>query len=370
MSTDPAFDRELAIVAALRHAGATVTGPNAFERDRMRQRIMAEFPAVARDNARRSIASHRAPGRWRVIPEEARGRLLVAAAAALCLFMSLSGMSVLLARDALPGDALYTFKRSAESTQLGLTFGDEPKAFTHLEFANARVSEIEALADQADTAGTWSANQDRLLQALDDFELDTTAGARLLTTVATEGQSNVLTPLRGWVEQQETRLESIRGALPLPASTRLDSTFELLDRVMARVTALDERADCSTISSGSHDDLGWLPARGRCEPAVPNGVPPTVLPPQDDALPGTNPADGPVPGLLVPPSGAPAPDSGEIDDLGLSSTLGDVLGTPSKPDTESNPLSPEDGSQPSIPPLPVPWIPPISTPELEDPHVE
>ncbi|MGH4001580.1 MAG: DUF5667 domain-containing protein, partial [Pseudonocardiaceae bacterium] len=132
----------------------------------------------------------------------------MAAAAALCLLMSLSGMSVLLSRDALPGDALYAFKRSAESAELGFTFGDQPKALKHLQFASARVSEIETMAEQADATGNWAAGQEKFLRALDDFDSDTTAGARLLTTLASHGRTNILSPLRSWAEQQETRLRA------------------------------------------------------------------------------------------------------------------------------------------------------------------
>lgn len=377
-SSDPTRNHELALVAALRHAGSAVAGPDAFERDRMRQRIMAEFSTVTSGAAahgpigRRRVAAHRAPARWRAIPDEARGRLLVAAAAALCLFMSLSAMSLLLSRDALPGDALYTFKRSAESAELGLTFGDERKAFKHLEFANARVSEIEALADQADTSGTWSASEAKFLHALHDFEQDTTAGARLLTAVAAGGQSGLLAPLRGWVEQQETRLQSVGGALPAPTNTRLDSTFELLDRVIARVAALNERSDCRTISSGSHDDLGLLPARGDCESASSNDTPSTTLLPQSDVIAGADPADGPVPGLLAPTLGAPpAPESRQSGELMLPSAPGDVLGTPGEPGSDWSDWSPpESESPPPVLPLQIPWLPQISEPELEDPHVE
>lgn len=380
-TTDAALNHDLALVAGLRHVGSAVAGPDAFERDRMRRRIMAEFPAVTRDAdlriadsrsvGRRHVAAHRAPGRWRAIPDEARGRLLVAAAAALCLFMSLSAMSLLLSRDALPGDALYTFKRSAESAELGLTFGDERKAFKHLEFADARVSEIETLADQADTAGTWSTSEGKFLQALNDFELDTSAGARLLTEVAADGQSGILAPLRGWVEQQEARLQAVSGALPVPAGTRLDSTLELLDRVIARVAALDKRADCRTISSGSHDDLGLLPARDGCPSVAPDGISSAELLPQGDVIAGANPADGLVPGLLAPPTSIPVPEPrGSGDQLELPSAPSDVLGTPGEPGSESGQLSPDNESPPSVLPLQVPWLPQLPAPELEDPHVE
>src|SRR5262249_32793375 len=128
---------ELTIVASLRQVGTSV-GPGQAERDRMRRRVMAEFHSVVHEgNSPVLPVRHSRRSRW--VPEHTRGRLVVAAAAALCLLMSLSGMSLLLSRDALPGDALYSFKRTAESAELGLAFGDQPKALKHLEFASTRV---------------------------------------------------------------------------------------------------------------------------------------------------------------------------------------------------------------------------------------
>ncbi|MGH4026535.1 MAG: DUF5667 domain-containing protein [Pseudonocardiaceae bacterium] len=377
--TDPSLNRELALVAALRQSGSLI-GPDASERDRMRQRIMAEFPSVVHDGSSPVLplraSARRSSGRRRrhaAVPAEARGRIVVAAAAALCLLMSLSGMSLLLSQDALPGDALYTFKRSAESAELGLTFGDERKALKHLEFANSRVSEIKVLADQADAANNWAAGEDRFLRALQDFELDTTAGTRLLTDVAANGQTGILAPLRGWTEEQRTRLQSVRGALPLPASTRLDSTLELLDRVAARTVALDRRAACDTVTSGAHDDLGLLPARGACAAAAPNGTSSAAPLPTSEVTPGVGgpTPDGLVPpGLLAPPSDTPIPDLSEgRGPLELPTSPGDVLPKPG--DVGKSPLPvPGDGSTPSILPLPLPGVPLLPLLPLEPPHDE
>lgn len=383
--TDSSLNRELALVAALRRSGPLV-GPNASERDRMRQRIMAEFPSVVHDGTSpvlplrgsdRPVSARRGSGRRRrhaAVPTETRGRLMVAAAAALCLLMSLSGMSLLLSRDALPGDTLYTFKRSAESAELGLTFGDERKALKHLEFADSRVSEIELLADRADTASNWSSGDDRFLRALDDFDLDTTAGTRLLTDMAANGDAASLGSLRGWTEQQQTRLKAVRGALPLPASTRLDSTLELLDRVLARSAALDRRSACDAVTSGAHDELGPLPARGTCT-AAPNSTTSASPLPTSEVTPGSSAPtpDGLVPpGLLAPPSDGPLTGiGGDGGPLDLPTSPGDVLPKPGE--IGKGPLNPVpgDGSAPSILPLPLPGgVPLVPLLPLETPHDE
>lgn len=379
-SSDPSLNHELALVSALRRTGSTA-GPSSAERDRMRQRIMAEFPSVVHDRTSpvlplRPSGSGRRRRRHAAVPVETRGRLMVAAAAALCLLMSLSGMSLLLSRDALPGDALYTFKRSAESAELGLTFGDERKALKHLEFANARVTELETLANQADAAGDWASGEERFLRALDDFELDTAAGTRLLTDVAADGQTGILGPLRGWAEQQDARLQAVRGALPLPASTRLDSTLELLDRVAARATALERRAGCDSITTGAHDDLGLIPARGACESVAPNDTASAAPLPSSEVAPGLGPTpDGLLPpGLLAPPSSkTPLPEITEEGEGPLSrlpTNPGDVLPDAGQPGTGPLTPTPGDGSTPSLLPLPLPGLPVVPLLPLENPHDE
>ena len=361
--SDRSFHHELAIVAALRQAGAQVEAtirPDPAERERMRQRIMAEFSSVVHEGTSPVLplsSSRLASRNRRWIPDETRGRLVVAAAAALCLLMSLSGMSVLLSRDALPGDALYTFKRSAESAELGLTFGDQPKALKHLAFASARISEIEMMAEHADVADTWSAGQEKFLRALDDFDADTTAGARLLTALAGHGQTNILSPLRGWAEQQETRLRSIRTALPLPANARLDSTLGLLDRVVARISALDHRSECTTVTSGTRDDLGSLPARDACT-RIPVGTSSTAPLPAAGAPVGS-PPDAIPPGLLGSSAGSPTPVPDQSGQLGRSGLPGapdatGVLPAPGQPQP-SRPLPGSDSPSPVIP-LPLPGI--------------
>jgi hypothetical protein len=363
--SDHTLRRELMVVAALRQAGAIV-GPNSVERDRMRQRVMAEFSSVVREGNSPvlplRVCRHR---RW--IPEEARGRLVVAVAAALCLLMSLSGMSVLLSRDALPGDPLYSFKRTTESAELGLTFGDQPKALKHLEFASDRVNEIQIMASQADAAGNWSGGQAKFRRALDDFDSDATAGARLLTGLALSGHSDSLPALRGWAEQQKTRLATLQSALPLPISARLDSTLGLLGRIVARASALSHRSShCVTTTSGTRDDLGLLPAGDACKRTPPvDGSSPAVPAPDVTAAPSASPSSVVMPPtlLLRPPAANPVPvPNGSRARSGLPAPRSPrgVLPNPSQPGPE--PLRPEpwrplpghDSPQPAAP-LP-PWI--------------
>jgi hypothetical protein len=253
--------------------------------------------------------------------------------------------------------------------ELGLTFGDQPKALKHLEFASARVNEIEIMADQADVAGNWSGEQSKFLRALDDFDSDAIAGARLLSGLAISGQANSLASLRSWAGQQKIRLSAISAALPLPTKARLDSTLSLLDRVVARASALSQRSDCITITSGTRDELGLMPARNACKPIPPvdgtsSAVPlpevagtPEVVPPNNVIVP---------PNLLLrPSSGNPVRVPTQNGPSGPSSlpgtrNPGGVLSNPSRSGAE--PLHPQPwrplpgkDSPPPAAPLP-PWI--------------
>jgi hypothetical protein len=364
--SDFALQRELAIAATLRQVGDTA-GPTSMERDRMRRRVMAEFHSVVHEG-NSPVLPMRVSGRRRWIPDQTRGRLVVAAAAALCLLMSLSGMSLLLARDAVPGDALYSFKRTAESAELGLTFGDQPKALKHLEFASARVDEIEIMADQVNSAGNGSAGQIKFLRALDDFDSDATAGSRLLTGLALSGQPNSLSALRAWAEQQKTRLSAVRAALALPTSARMDSSLALLDRIIMRTSALSHRSDCVTITTGTRDDLGLLPARDACKPVPVDGAVAAVpLPPEVPIAPSVSqPTVVTPPNLVLRPPAAnavPVPTQpGTPGGPKLPSTRnpGSVLPNPNQPGSEPlqpqpwQPLPGHDSPKPAAP-LP-PWI--------------
>jgi len=363
--SDRTLQRDLTVVAALRQTGAAV-GPTTAERDRMRQRVLAEFSSVVHEG-NSPVLPLRAARRRRWLPDETRGRVVVAAAAALCLTLSLSGMSVLLSRDAVAGDALDTFKRTAESAELGLTFGDQPKALKHLEFAGDRVNEIEIMAQQADSAGNWSAGQGKFVRVLDDFDSDATAGARLLTGLALHGQPSSLPALRTWGEQQKARLAVVRAALPMPISARLDGTLGLLDRVVARASALSNRSNCVTITTGVRDELGALPANDACKPVPVDGTSAAVPLPSVPALPAVTGPHAIVPPnlLLHPPAvnSVPVPTgNGTSNRSGLPTTRspGDVLPNPARPGSERlrpepwRPFPAHDSPTPAAP-LP-PWI--------------
>ncbi|HEY3262719.1 MAG TPA: DUF5667 domain-containing protein [Pseudonocardiaceae bacterium] len=375
---DERLSRELAVVSLLVAAGQRAL-PDDAARDRMRERIFAGLAGLAGPRAEgvqqpgqereREPGLEREPEQPQEVPDVVtpiaarrrsavvgvQGRLLVAAAAALCVLVTLSGMSLVLARDALPGDALYGVKRSAESAELGLTFGDEPRGFKHLQFATARIDEIEALAARAGGAGS-DADTGLFLTALQSFDTDAAAGSRLLLETLTNGAGGQLATLRGWAEQQRQRLGEATAAMPLGAAGRAGGSIVLLDRVIGRVSALQQRLPCSAVTSGARDDVGPLPADGQCVPAASG---PAQSSPVPASVTSTTVSPGAQqPGLVVPGSpGGELPGGIGPLDPGLT---GPATGGP-LPDTASRSQS-TTSSPPAITvplPLPVTSVPPL-----------
>ncbi|WP_051771596.1 DUF5667 domain-containing protein [Saccharothrix sp. NRRL B-16314] len=325
---DPAggeFAEELAVVALLRKAAVT-SGPDEAAKARMRARVLGATapPPTKFDQPKEELRRHRTG---------ARGRLAVALAAALCLLLSLTGMSLLLSQDALPGDALYGVKRTAETASLGLTFGEESKGYKRLEFAAARVAELETLVDRyREPAGGPLGGY---LTALTDFDADAAAGSRVLAAFGSNSDQRALAELRDWALAQETRLAGLRAALPAEAADRAGTSLDLLDRIAQRASALQARTDCVSVTSGQVDQVGPVPAEDECvpQPVVP-GTAPEHRPSAPDATSAVAPTtSGGVPGgtstgvpsVGVPPSTLTTPSAPSI------STSGPALPVPTLP---------------------------------------
>lgn len=271
---DPKVAGELAVVVMLRR-GADATAPDDAARARMRAKVLGQLAEQSPAPATRPSPVPRTPsrppkpsgstrpGRGRVTGT--RGRLAIALGAAFCLVVALSGMTLLLSRHALPGDALYGVRRTVESASLGLTSGDNGKGVKHLEYAADRIGDIETLAarfpDPADSpVGDY-------LTAFADFDADARAGTADLTSYATDHGDGVLTTLRTWATQQADRITQVEPRLPEAASARAARSVTLIDRIIQRANAIAARDSCYTITSGGTDDLGVLPATGRCDTA-------------------------------------------------------------------------------------------------------
>ncbi|MEU4764992.1 DUF5667 domain-containing protein [Actinosynnema sp. NPDC023794] len=316
---------ELAVVALLRKAAVT-SGPDEAAKARMRARVLgaAEPPPTKVD---RPVRERRAG---------ARGRLAVALVAALCLLFSLTGMSLLLSRDALPGDALYGVKRTAESASLGLTFGEESKGYKRLEFAAARVTEIETMVDRYRESGGGPLGG--YLTALTDFDADAAAGSRVLAALGSNSDQRALEGLRDWAGSQAVQLTELRASLPAEAADRAGTSLDLLGRIAERASALHARLDCVSVTSGQVDQVGPVPAEDEC-----------AARPVD---PGTTPDDQPS----VPPSTTAVAPTTSGNAPGSTSTPGGVPGA-TTPVTPSAPITTTPGPLLPLPTLTLPSLP-------------
>lgn len=335
---DGEFADELAVVAALRDLGEA-GAPDLETRQRIRAEIAGRLETAAATTHRR---------RW-------RPRTADLVAAALFLVMAATGLTLVLSRNALPGDPLYGLKRAGESTSLGLTFGDQARAQKHLEFATNRVNELGELAAEG------GATEADYRMAVDDFATDLRAGVTQLTEVATgdDGGTQQLSDLRLWARNQEERLASQqKSALTPGAAAAVGDARGLLGKVLQRSTDLVARMNCYEITTGTSDDLGLLPAKGECttKPSTPpagQGSPTTTTAPPTTSEPtGPGATSTELPGASTMTTVTPPPTNG-------TTPPPEVFPAPIQPPTSTR-VTPTPTPPPliSLPPL-LPGLPPI-----------
>jgi uncharacterized protein DUF5667 len=343
-SGDDDFAAELALVGGLRELGSSESMD-----EETRRRIRA------------GIVERLTPPEPGEIPDElarrrkhpAIGGLLVAAAAVL---IALGGLGMLLSKDALPGDPLYGVKRAGESTALGLTFGQQAKAEKHLQFADNRLDELAELKDSGGDSADY-------LTGLTDFEADARAGVAQLTALATANSGEQLASLRKWAQESSDQLRAESDAIPAAAVRRFSAIQSLLADVERRVTALSQRLGCYSITSGTTDELGALPADGDCDerPSTGSEKPSSGGTPSEPAAPEDS-AKAYLPTDNVPSSEVPAQPTAPLQ----------TTSNPAPPPVITPPILPTTGprlpssttTRPpliSIPPL-LPGLPPIVIP--------
>jgi hypothetical protein len=161
--------------------------------------------------------------------------------------LALSGVSAA-STSAVPGDALYQVKLSAEAAQLAFAGSAPSKGRLYFDFANSRLLE----AREVPLA--------RVDQALRDMDDDIAGGAYQLTTAAVHGDGSALATLREFVDAQRTRLTAFTTAVPA-SSAAATRSFALLNDVGTRVdgVAAALRGGCPFAGA---DRLGPKPATG------------------------------------------------------------------------------------------------------------
>jgi hypothetical protein len=211
-------------------------------------RIYADAsPGSSTNRSRPTVAAAgTGPARRRRLPGTRRTRIAILAGFAAGT-VALSGISMA-SGDALPGDPLYSMKRSAENAQLVLAVSDVDKGQAYLNFARTRGQ--EATATRSDPG--------KLLPVLGDLDQQTTTGVRLLTGAALDRHdATILDSVDGFVDEQRPALTNLLGTVSRPDRPRAQQSLDLLTQIAARSTALRATIDCP--SSGRSDALGPLP---------------------------------------------------------------------------------------------------------------
>lgn len=375
---DPRLAGEFAVLLRLQRS-ADATAPDAAARNRMRDKVIAGLPEILADRAAAapsttlstadsptamSSAATSSTGTRPVAgpaartrrPASTRGRLAIAVGAAFCLVLALCGMTMLLSNGALPGDPLYGLRRTVESAAMSLTFGNESKGFKHLSFAADRITDIESLAtrypDLADSpAGDY-------LTAFADFDADAAAGSADLTGYASSNGPDVLNQLHDWAATQAGRITVVSTRLSAAGRAAGTTSVNLLARIQTRATALLARTSCYTVTSGSSDDIGVLPATGPCD------HPPTGTP--ADPVAGSQSTAAPVSAVPpAPPPSTPNRSAGPISQPGqLTTAAPSASNAPVRPPPMTPPTGPTVPTVPALPPPPTITLPlplPIGT---------
>ncbi|WP_331558386.1 DUF5667 domain-containing protein [Actinomycetospora sp.] len=298
---DRELDEDLRIADLLDRAGEagrTTAGPDPEASRRMRSNLMAalaeEAPPVpvtrrtervetgsaghgrrraerrggSRPGDRRPASSQPSggPGRSARRGTTAR-RLLSTTVAGMAAVLALGALTVLLSRGALPGDMLYGLKRASESTEIGLTSGQEAKARKHLDVAALRLDEIQELLQRDSTtaagsqptaAGGDDADAALVADNLRAFDDQARTGARMLLPLVNKPAGPPPGLLSQWAGQQRQVIDGFSPSLPPSGREQAASSQRLVQQLQARATAFEK---ASTPCGGSDsDELGPLPS--------------------------------------------------------------------------------------------------------------
>jgi hypothetical protein len=139
--------------------------------------------------------------------------------------VALSGVS-LASGDAMPGDLLYSVKRSGEQAQLVIAGSDANRGQLHLDFARTRLVEARRVA--AGEVGDVLAEMDR----------ETTEGVRLLFSASFQSDDGApIDSVTAFVAQQRDDLLELRAGVRTPGDPARTS-LDLLDAVEIRANQL------------------------------------------------------------------------------------------------------------------------------------
>ena len=290
VDTDLADD--LRIADLLRQVGASTPGPDREASARMRANLMAaitqDAPVVetTRVAAAPAHGTRRASRRGAVRPGDGRPgnpgspgraagssrprstvrRLLSTTVAGVACILALGAVTVLLSRGALPGDMLYGLKRASESTEIGLTSGQEAKARKHLDVAALRLDEIGQMIERDSTtaagtgptaAGLGDSDASLITDNLRAFDEQTRTGSKLLLGLVGKPSAPSAGTLTDWARAQQGVLTGFSPSLPAAGREQAATSQRLLGQLQERAAAFRDDPSCS---GGPSDELGPLPS--------------------------------------------------------------------------------------------------------------
>ncbi len=194
-------------------------------------------------------------------------KLLSTSAAGMACVLALGALTVLLSRGALPGDMLYGLKRASESTEIGLTSGQEAKARKHLDVASLRLDEIQDLIQRDSTtaagprptaSGADDADAALVADNLRAFDDQARTGAKLLLPLVNQPAGPPPGLLSQWAGRQQQIIDGFSASLPAGGKEQAASSQHLISQLQARAAAFEKST--GPCGGSDSDDLGPLPS--------------------------------------------------------------------------------------------------------------
>jgi hypothetical protein len=187
-----------------------------------------------------TAARRRAPTALSAVTYRAQRRI-AALAGTVALATSVAGVGVAAARS-LPGDPFYGVKRATEAVQLWTARGDEAKGKRHLEFAQTRLAEVQAL----------SPTSSHVVSTLAAMDAETRAGSSELIAAYRSSHSTApLTDLVVFSRHQLSGLTRLSATLPAGLRAKEASSIGLVTSVVRQVHTVAPKGLCLTCAPSS-----------------------------------------------------------------------------------------------------------------------